>query len=113
MSHAASRYVKKLRASRDGEPLTVQEKAVLWHIADSHNEEEHAAWTSVRTIARDCILSDRRTREIISGLVRKKIIWRVFRKDETTGRNMTNLWKFTELDGEAPVKIQVAEELNR
>jgi hypothetical protein len=112
MSHAASNYVKKLMQSPTGDRITVQEKCVLWFIADSHNEEQSAAWPSVPNIAKYSGLSVSRTREIIRSLIDKKIIWRI-QRDRDNGSQQSNYWKFTEIDGEPPTSELIAEEKRR
>lgn len=80
MSHAANNYVKKLKASPSGEVISVQEKAILWYLADGHNEEfGGVAWPSVSTLASAHALSQRQIRRILSELERKEIIGRISR----------------------------------
>ena len=44
-------YVKPLTSAPNGDPLTIQEKAILLYLANSHNEEQRATWGGVLTIA--------------------------------------------------------------
>ena len=94
MSHVANVYVKKLRVAPNGDAVTATEKAVLWYLADSHNEEESAAWPSIPTIALDNNLSERRVREILSDCIRKGIVWRDERK-RPNGSIASNYWRFS------------------
>jgi Helix-turn-helix domain len=77
VSHAANSYVKKLKQSPTGEAISVQEKAVLWYLADCHSEESGGiAWPSVKTLSEYCHLSERQIRRIVGELERKVIIGR-------------------------------------
>lgn len=77
MSHAANNYVKKLRTSPTGEAITIQEKAVLWYLADCHSEESGGiAWPSVKTLSEACHVSERQIRRVVGELERKVIIGR-------------------------------------
>jgi hypothetical protein len=109
MSHAANLYVKKLRQAPNGDAVTSAEKAILWYLADSHNEEEAAAWPSIPTIALDNNLSVRRVQEILGDCIRKGIVWRDERRT-SLGRMTSNYWRFTEIDGAQTFESKVAEE---
>lgn len=54
MSHAANFLVKKLTTVRpDGSKLTVSERAILWYLADGHNEENGGiAWPALTELLR-------------------------------------------------------------
>ena len=43
--------MKPLTSAPNGDPLTIQEKAILLYLANSHNEEQRATWGGVLTIA--------------------------------------------------------------
>lgn len=112
MSHIANIYVKKLRTAPNGDPVTLTEKGVLWYLADSHNEEESAAWPSIPTIAADNNVSERRVREILSECVRKQIVWRDERR-RPNGSVASNHWRFTEIDGAQTFESKVAEDARK
>ena len=108
MSHAANLYVEKLRVAPNGDAVTAAEKAVLWYLADSHNEEA-AAWPSIPIMAFDNNLSERRVREILSDCIRKEIVWRDERL-RPNGSIASNYWRFTEIDGAQTVDSKIAED---
>ena len=74
MSWKACAYVKKLRHASNGEEVTKDEKLVLLHLADAHNEEKGLAWPSVPTISEDCRISIRKVQYILRDLERKGVI---------------------------------------
>lgn len=43
MSIEALRYVKHLTTSPTGESVTINEKAILWYLADCHRKDKGAA----------------------------------------------------------------------
>jgi hypothetical protein len=108
VSAAANLYVKKLvlaprecgcpkrRHGKQG--LAVQEKTVLWYIADSHTEEAGIAWPSIGELARCSGLSARRTQEILAGLICKGVIGRQARL-RANGSNSSNGYYFPAIDG--------------
>jgi hypothetical protein len=109
MSHKASAYVKTRVKARSGDRLTTAEKLLLWYVADCYNDDQRAAWCSVRSISRDNGLSERRVREILNALVQKQELWREARFQDS-GREQSNYWRFWELDGEPPSEVKVYEE---
>jgi hypothetical protein len=109
MSIEALRYVKKLKVSPSREEVTVREKAILWYLADSHREEEKAAWPSISTIANANNLEERTVREILRSLVLKRVVWRDERL-RANGSRTSNYWRFTEIDGDPPVRALLDEE---
>lgn len=109
MSLAAMLYVKKLTTAPNGEAVTLVEKAMLYYLADSHREEERAAWPGVPLMASHNAVSERRVREILASCVRKRIVWREPRTREN-GSLQSNNWRFTVIDGEPPVSVLIDEE---
>lgn len=71
MSWKACGYVKELR---DG--LTITEKFVLLVLAEYHRTDEKLAWPSVDTLASDCLMTERGTRQILQRLQDKGFILR-------------------------------------
>jgi hypothetical protein len=109
MSLAAMLYVKKLVTAPNGEAVTLVEKAMLYYLADSHREEERAAWPGVPLMASHNGVSERRVREILASCVRKRIVWREPRTRDN-GSLQSNNWRFTVIDGEPPVSVLIDEE---
>jgi helix-turn-helix protein len=68
MSWTATAYVKPLRFAPNGTALTRSEKFLLFILADYHNEEQHAAWPSGATLARDALMTLRHVRSLLAGL---------------------------------------------
>jgi hypothetical protein len=126
MSGKALNYVKPLTSAPNGESLTIQEKAILLYLANSHNEEQRATWVGILTIAEHMPgqstlvdrktgeklvsrMSERRVRQIIASLVRKEVLWREPRTG-THGRQHSNFLRFTELDGQPSFQAKVIEQ---
>lgn len=109
MSIVALQYVKDLTESPSGEEVTLREKGILWYLADFHNAAERAAWPSVSTIAKKNNIEERAVRYILKSCIVKGIIWRdeQLRPD---GSQSSNLWRFTQIDGEPPTRALIAEE---
>jgi uncharacterized phage protein (TIGR02220 family) len=97
MSWAATGFVKKLRQSHTGEPITKAEKLVLFVLADYHNEDRGDAWASLRHLANESLSTP-------SGLVRtlrsleEKGILRIIRPAGTNAKQLTNRYQFVGLD---------------
>src|SRR5579864_3812210 len=103
MSFRALAIIKPMtKSARTGERITTSEKLILWYIGECYNDEQKAAWCGNRAMARDNGISIRRVNEITAELVRKEIIWREPRFHDTSGREMSNWWRFYEIDGEPP-----------
>ncbi len=115
MSMEARNYVRQLQYApcscecalhTGGKPrhgthrVTVQERAVLRCLADYHNRTEGCCWPSVRTIALESGLSDRRVREILAALECRGIIQRG-RRFRDDGSQTSNRYFFPEL-GSSP-----------
>jgi Helix-turn-helix domain len=98
VSHAANFYVKKLKTGVKGEPLTVSERAVLWYLADGHNEENGGtAWPSLATLAEHCGgLSVRSIRRLVSSLETKGVLQRLVRTRKN-GSYQSSLYYFPAL----------------
>ena len=109
MSIEALRYVKNLKTSPSGESVTINEKAILWYLADYHREEERAAWPSVPKIAASNNIKERAARYLLRSCILKGIIWRDNRRREN-GSSTSNLWRFNEIDGEPPTRALIEEE---
>jgi len=82
LSVVAFKYVKKdLPKAPNGEAISIQERALLWYLADGHNEENGGvAWPKVSTLAEYHNVSDRQIRRILSEMERKQIIERIPKK---------------------------------
>lgn len=97
MSHAANNYVKKLKVGPNGDMLSIQEKAVLWYLADCHSEEAGGiAWPSVKTLSEACHVSERQIRRIITDLEAKALIGRNAKQREN-GSSRSNDYFFVAL----------------
>ncbi len=111
MSAEARKYVKLLQftpracgcpVGQDQKPrhgsrrVTVQEHAVLWCLADHHNPNEGCCWPSVRTVAAQSGLSDRRVREIHAALECRGVIQRRSRM-RSDGSQTSNAYFFPAL----------------
>lgn len=120
LSASARDYVKKLNKAPDGQAITLGEKALLWYLADSYNDDPaiRAAWPAIDTLAKDNGMSAGRVRQILSDLIGKRIVWRDHRPRKD-GRSVTthskkgskvfpiktNLWRFNALDGDPPEEV--------
>ena len=92
MSWVACAYVKKLRFAPNGEEITKDEKLVLLHLADCHNEEKGLAWPSVPTIAEDCRICKRKVQYILHDLARNGVISII--RPEKNGRGRYLSYRF-------------------
>ena len=63
MSWKATAYVKDLR-----EGLSVTDKFVLLILAEYHNTEHKSTWPSIRTLADDCLMTERGVQQIMARL---------------------------------------------
>lgn len=102
MSTRACAYVKTLTTASNGKKISRQEKAILWYLADCHNEKDNAAWPSVRVIAMANNLSERRVREITAGLEACGVIKRTQRL-RPNGSVTSNYYSFPTLASTEPV----------
>jgi hypothetical protein len=104
VSHAANNYVKKLKVGPNGDTLSIQEKAVLWYLADCHSEEAGGiAWPSVKTLSEACHVSERQIRRILLELEEKHLICRIAQLREN-GSSRSNDYYFVELGYVATAK---------
>jgi hypothetical protein len=102
VSHAANNYVKKLKVGPNGDTLSIQEKAVLWYLADCHSEEAGGiAWPSVKTLSEACHVSERHIRRIMGELEEKQLIGRNAQQREN-GSSRSNDYFFVALGYVAP-----------
>lgn len=85
MSWKATAYVKALSHGTSGEALTRGEKGILMVLSDYYNDEQHMAWPSVKKVARDALMSERRTRQLLHTLVDKGVIYIQHREDGNGG----------------------------
>lgn len=92
MSWKASAYVRNLRQHVDGTPLTPHAKLVLFVLADCHNEDQGAAWISVRRMAEAALISERQCQYVLRECEDRQTIRTVKRPGET------NLYAFSGLD---------------
>ncbi len=72
MSWKATGYVKELR-----EGLSVTEKFVLLVLADHHRTDDKGAWPSLRTLASDCLMTERGVQQIIARLVEGEFLEKI------------------------------------
>lgn len=70
MSNSAVNWARKV----DG--LTSPQAFVLWVICDRYNEEEHIAWPSINSIAKETRLAPRTVTRALTALEEKKLILR-------------------------------------
>jgi hypothetical protein len=112
LSIDALKYIKDLNVAPNGEPIDLREKALLWYLANSHNEEKRCAWPSNKKMALANNISKRTVQEILKECVRKGIVWRreTFRDN---GSLSSNEWRFTDLDGGPTSEDLIAEEKRR
>lgn len=97
MSHAANNYVKKLKSAPGGEVITTTERALLWYLADGHNEEQgNFHFAGVATLAQHCGVGQRQMRRIIGSIEDKGIVERVYAK-RANGSHTVNRYVFPAL----------------
>jgi hypothetical protein len=108
----ALKYLKDLRLAPNGEPVDLREKAILWYLANAHNEDKRCAWPSMTTIAESNNVTRRTVQEILKECIRKGIVWRreVLRANGSTA---SNEWRFTALDGEPTAADSATEQRRR
>ena len=122
MSRDARRYLRNLKSapreckcqvnSEGKQPhgtvrLSVQDRAVLWCLAEYHNPSAHCCWPAVRTISSHSGLSTRRIREILAGLECRGAIQRR-RRTRGDGSQTSNLYYFPEIDPPQPVPMMLS-----
>jgi hypothetical protein len=86
-----------------GQELTPQEKAVLWYLADCHNEDEEKAIPSLKKIATDSCMSVRTAQEHLAALECKGVIHRDSRKRDN-GSDTSNRYTFPAIDGQGGMR---------
>jgi Helix-turn-helix domain len=96
MSWQASAYVSKLITTASGEKLTRSEKILALLLADRHNPDYDIAWPSVRKLAEEALMSERRARDLLHSLERKGVI-RIERRWIGPQQCATNLYRFPAL----------------
>src|SRR5437773_9055000 len=74
MSWQASAHVRAMLIAPDGKRLSRTEKLLLFVLADFHNVEKGFAFPSLRSIARDALLSKRQAQRVIRCLESKGVI---------------------------------------
>jgi len=85
LSWRATAHVKPLTHHGDGTPLSAREKLILFVIADYHNEDYNCAWMSVTKAARASLTSERRFRELLQRLEKRKTL-EIERREGRTNR---------------------------
>jgi hypothetical protein len=99
VSLKAINYTTELEKAPDGSKITGPEKAVLFNLANSHNEGIGAAWPSMGKLAQKSGgISERNCRRIIAGLVRKGVLRRVEMCRAESGGQTSNEYIFLALD---------------
>jgi hypothetical protein len=93
MSWEASAYVSKLITTPSGEKLTRSEKILALLLADRHNIDYDIAWPSVRKLAEQALMSERRARDLLHSLERKGVIT-IERRWLGPQQCATNLYRF-------------------
>jgi hypothetical protein len=97
VSHAANNYVKKLKSAPGGEVITTTERALLWYLADGHNEEQgNFHFAGVATLAQHCGVGQRQMRRIIGSIEDKGIVARVYAR-RPNGSHTVNRYVFPAL----------------
>lgn len=97
MSHVANNYVKKLKSAPGGEVITTTERALLWYLADGHNEEQgNFHFAGVVTLAQYCGVGQRQMRRVIGSIENKGIVERVYAK-RPNGSHTVNRYVFPAL----------------
>jgi Helix-turn-helix domain len=93
MSWQASAYVSMLITTPSGEQLTRSEKILALLLADRHNVDYDIAWPSVRKLAEQALMSERRARDLLHSLERKGVIT-IERRWVGPQQCATNLYRF-------------------
>lgn len=96
MSRRATKYVRKLKQTPDGNPLTRTAKLMLMVLADHHNEHANCAWPSMRMLAEEALCTTRRIEQLIPKLEASGII-KVERTLRADGSHETNRYFFVAL----------------
>ena len=87
MSWKATAFVKKLR------DVTRSEKLLLMVLADYHNNAKRAAWPSVKTLAEDCLMSERTVERMLARLEGRFLL-----RCKGNGRGNVSAYQFIGLD---------------
>jgi hypothetical protein len=74
MSWADIAYVKKLKVTPDGTPISKSEKLLLFVLADYCNEDGSEAWVSLPRLAEESLQTPAEVVRILQGLDRKKVL---------------------------------------
>jgi len=74
MSWANTAYVKNLKVTPDGTPISKTEKLLLFVLADYHNEASGEAWVSLARLAAESLQTQAGVVQILQGLERKKVL---------------------------------------
>ncbi len=97
MSRTAMDYVKGLPCRPEGVFIKGTQCAVLRVLADYHNEKTGCAWPSIKAVARQCGISERYCRALMSSLEGIKIINRHRTRNLKNGGECSNLFTFPAL----------------
>jgi Helix-turn-helix domain len=90
MSWKATGFVKELK-----EGLSVTEKFVLLVLADYHRTDDKGAWPSLRTLASDCLMTERGVQQIIARLVEGEFLEKI----SGCGRGNVSGYRIIGIDG--------------
>jgi DNA-binding MarR family transcriptional regulator len=74
MSWTATAYVKNLKVSPAGTPISKSEKLLLFVLADYHNEANDEAWMSVQRLAEESLQTQAEVVQMLQGLEKKKVL---------------------------------------
>lgn len=98
MSWRATAYVKGVITCPNAERIGRTEKFLALILADYYNDEDGAAWASVRALSEDALMSERHCRSMLRQLERKGLIQTVL-----GGIDRSNSYRFPALKGGQPL----------
>jgi hypothetical protein len=107
LSHKATSYVFELTHFPDGEPLTRDDKILLFALADHHNFSTNEAFPSVARLAKLTIMSERHARDLLRRAERHGMIETI----PGGGRGKTSSYVFTAMKEKGGTECLVKEEV--
>jgi hypothetical protein len=105
MSWTATAYVKTLQECPDGAALDAGHKLLLFVLADYHNTELKRAYPSIRSLARDALISYDTCKRYLDYLEKHLVIEQ--HHPEHQGAGMVCWYSIMELDEPARLKVRL------
>lgn len=105
MSWRAAAYVRPLRSSPDGIPITASEKLILLLIAEAYSDDEEASWPAMKRLSAEGLMSQRHLRRVLGSLEERGLIAREERTRKN-GSQTTNAIRFPCLGADPGVRLE-------